>query len=72
MSDNVINPGAGPVHIPDVDAFLAGVDEEPMIDLGGGMIVPLREVLEGHDVIPVRPAEASTPSGGPTGGTPND
>ena len=49
MADrNIINPGAGPVDIPDVDAYLAGLDpdDEPMIDLGGGMVVPLREVLE--------------------------
>lgn len=49
----VINPGGGAVHIPDVDAFLADVDEEPMIDLGGGMIVPLRELIEGADGIEV-------------------
>lgn len=47
-ADNIINPGAGPVDIPDVDAYLAALDpdDEPMIDLGGGMVVPLREVLE--------------------------
>lgn len=48
---NVINPGAGPVDIPDVDAYLAGCDPDdpPMVDLGGGMVVPLTELLETHD-----------------------
>lgn len=45
---NVINPGGGPVNIPDIRAFLAMHDEddEPYVDLGGDMIVPLRELIE--------------------------
>lgn len=35
------------MHIDDVDDFLANYpdDDEPMIDLGGGMMVPLRELV---------------------------
>lgn len=49
----VLNPDGGALQIDDLDAFLAQYqeggpfyDEEPMVDLGGGMIVPLREILE--------------------------
>lgn len=43
----VLNPGGGGVRIDDVDTFLADwpAAEEPMIDLGGGMIVSLRELV---------------------------
>lgn len=43
----VLNPGGGGVRIDDIDSFLAGYadDEEPMVDLGGGMVVPLRELV---------------------------
>lgn len=53
----VVNPDASAVLIPDVDAYLAGLEDgdEPMIDLGGGMVVPLRGVLDaGHEDIAVR------------------
>lgn len=45
---NVINPGGGPIDIPDVDAFLAmsDPDDPPYVDLGGDMIVPLAELIE--------------------------
>lgn len=45
---NVINPGAGPIDIPDVDDFLAAADPDdpPYVDLGGGMVVPLAELVE--------------------------
>ncbi len=45
---HVINPGGGPVDIPDVDALLAAADPDnpPLVDLGGGMIVPLAEVVD--------------------------
>lgn len=49
MSRYVINPGGGPVHIPDVGAFLAEAREshgEPYIDLGGGMIVRLADHIQ--------------------------
>lgn len=48
MSHNVINPGGGPIDIPNVDAYLADCDpdDEPYVDLGGDMIVPLRELIE--------------------------
>lgn len=48
---NVINPGGGPIDIPDVRAFLAMHDEddEPYVDLGGDMIVPLRELVTDLD-----------------------
>jgi hypothetical protein len=49
VSRYVINPGGGPVHIPDVAAFLADAREshgEPYIDLGGGMIVRLADHIQ--------------------------
>jgi hypothetical protein len=49
MGRYVINPGGGPVHISDVDAFLAEAREvhgEPYIDLGGGMIVRLADHIQ--------------------------
>lgn len=47
----VLNPGGGPYRIEDLDGFLESfpADEEPMIDLGGGMIVPLRELADDLD-----------------------
>jgi hypothetical protein len=52
----VLNPGGGPLKIDDIDAFMAPYeqggargDEEPMVDLGGGMEVPLRELLDTLD-----------------------
>lgn len=55
MKKHIVNPNASAFQIDDVDAYLAGLsdDDEPMIDLGGGMVVPLREVLDGGDTIPV-------------------
>lgn len=46
--DRVINPDGEGVDVPDVDAFLADFDDEekPMVDLGGGMVVPLRELTD--------------------------
>lgn len=47
---HVLNPSGGPVDIPNVDAFLAherGAGLEPHVDLGGGMVVPLTELIEG-------------------------
>ena len=41
-----MNPGGGPVDVPDVRAFLresADRGEKPYIDLGGGMVVPFAE-----------------------------
>ncbi|GAA2347374.1 hypothetical protein GCM10010170_034910 [Dactylosporangium salmoneum] len=49
MARYVINPGGGPVHIPDVTAFLTEAREshgEPYIDLGGGMIVRLADHIQ--------------------------
>lgn len=49
MGRYIINPGGGPVDIPDVDAFLTDAREsagEPYIDLGGGMIVRLADHLQ--------------------------
>jgi hypothetical protein len=50
-SRNVINPDGGPINIPNVDAFLADgdPDDPPYVDLGGGMVVPLAELIETHD-----------------------
>jgi hypothetical protein len=50
----VLNPGAGPLDIADLDLFLEqfAADQEPMVDVGGGMLIPLRELaetLEGDD-----------------------
>ena len=47
-SRNVINPDGGPVVIDDVHGYLAmhEDDDEPMVDLGGGMVGPLRELVE--------------------------
>lgn len=44
----VINPDGGPLDIPDVDAFLAAADPDnpPLVNLGGGMIVPLAELVD--------------------------
>ena len=44
----IINPGGGPIDIPDVDAYLAACnpDNPPLVDLGGGMVVPLAELLD--------------------------
>lgn len=44
----VLNPGGGALQLDDVDSFLAGYpqDQEPMIDLGGGMVVPLQELAD--------------------------
>lgn len=44
----IINPGGGPYAIEDLDGFLAAFppDQEPMVDLGGGTIVPLREMAD--------------------------
>lgn len=49
----VLNPDGGPLQIDDLPAFLAQYeeggpfyDEEPMIDLGGGMEVPLAELAD--------------------------
>lgn len=52
----VLNPGGGPLDIDDIDAFLAPYeeggalcDEEPMVDVGGGMEIPLRELVDTLD-----------------------
>lgn len=44
----ILNPGGGPYRIDDLDGFLDSFapGEEPMVDLGGGMIVPLREMAD--------------------------
>jgi hypothetical protein len=59
--ERIVNPNASAFQINDVDAYLAGLDDddEPMIDLGGGMVVPLREVLDGGDTIPVRRSDGA-------------
>jgi hypothetical protein len=49
MARYVINPGGGPVDIPDVKAFIAEARKshgEPHIDLGGGMIVRLADHIQ--------------------------
>lgn len=48
MTEIVLNPGGGPYVIDDVEALLAslGPDEEPLIDVGGGMVIPLRELAD--------------------------
>lgn len=52
----LLNPGGGPLQIDDIDAFLAPYEqggalsgEEPMVDVGGGMQVPLRELVDTLD-----------------------
>lgn len=51
VNGHVINPGGGPLDIPDVDAYLAAADPDdpPLVDLGFGMIVTLAEVVEGAE-----------------------
>ncbi len=48
---NLINPDGESFDIADVDAYLAmsDPDDPPMVDLGGGMIVPLAELVEVDD-----------------------
>ncbi len=53
---SIINPDGEGFLIEDVDGYLAGLEpgDEPMVDLGGGMVVPLRELLEDNATIQVR------------------
>jgi hypothetical protein len=48
----VLNPGGGSLQIDDVEALLDsyhGRSEEPLIDLGDGMLVPLDEMANPGD-----------------------
>lgn len=52
----ILNPDASPLVIDDLPAFLAQYeeggplyDELPMVDLGGGMVVPLDEAVSPDD-----------------------
>lgn len=51
LDARTINPDGAGFNIPNVDAFLAdfGDDDQPMVDLGGGMAVPLRELIDVDD-----------------------
>jgi len=49
----VLNPGAGPVEVYDVDAALAAAhadDQVLMVDVGGGMEIPLAELVTDEDL----------------------
>jgi hypothetical protein len=55
MSDNVINPGGSGFLIEDVDAFLAAMESDgpAMVDCGGGMLIPLAELVDMPDEIEI-------------------
>jgi len=48
VSGEVINPGGHGFTIEDVDAFLAAMDSDgpAMVDCGGGMLIPLAELVD--------------------------
>lgn len=54
MADRVVlNPGDGPVPVPDVDAALAAARDDDlvlMVDVGGGMEIPLSELVTDYDL----------------------
>jgi hypothetical protein len=47
----VINPDGGNLRIDDVHEFLANfpADQEPMVDVGDGELVPLQELADDAD-----------------------
>jgi hypothetical protein len=51
MHQVVINPDGGNLRIDDVHEFLASfpADQEPMVDVGGGELVPLQELADDAD-----------------------